>query len=123
MTLHSFYAIIIPHESLVSVIPGQKEEDIMSELKLKITIELFKEGDLFISRCPELDMIAQGHSIDEAKANLLEVIEIQFEEMKEIGTLEEFLAEAGYQPGEGKAQSEKEIIGFEMSFVKLESVA
>jgi predicted RNase H-like HicB family nuclease len=32
-------------------------------------------------------MLAQGYSLDEARKNLYEVIEIQFEEMKELGTL------------------------------------
>ncbi len=95
----------------------------MSKLKLKITIELFKEGGLYISRCPELDMVAQGYTINEARDNLMGVIEIQFEEMVEMVILETYLAEAGYQLRDGEAQSEKEIIGFEMSFVELESVA
>ena len=95
----------------------------MNDIKLKITIELFREGDLYISRCPELDMVAQGDSSDAARKNLMEVIGIQFEEMRELGTLEEYLFEAGYQIEEGKIQSEKEIIGFETSFVHLERVA
>lgn len=63
---------------------------------LKITIEFWKEGNLCIARSPELDMVAQGTSIEEAKKHLLEVIEIQFEEMKKLCTLDEFLKEAGY---------------------------
>jgi predicted RNase H-like HicB family nuclease len=54
---------------------------------LKITIEFWQEGNLYIANCPELDMLAQGYSLDEARKNLYEVIEIQFEEMKELGTL------------------------------------
>ena len=92
-------------------------------MKIGITIELWKEGDLYVARTPELDMVAQGHSPDSAKKNLFEVIEIQFEEMKQIGTLNEFLSEAGYQPEKGAILSEKEVISFEKSFVELESVA
>ena len=55
--------------------------------------------------------------------NLLEVIEIQFEEMKELGTLYEFLLEAGYKSKDEIVESEKEIIGFDKSFVVLEHVA
>jgi len=89
---------------------------------LKITIEFWKEGNLYIARSPELDMVAQGSSLEEAKTNLREVIEIQFEEMRELGTLDEFLLEAGYSPREGVMECDKEIISFDKSFVALESV-
>jgi len=64
---------------------------------LKITIEFWREGNLYIANCPELDMLAQGSSLDEARENLFEVVEIQCEEMKELGTLDEFLKEMGWQ--------------------------
>lgn len=86
---------------------------------LKITIEFWKEGNLYIARSPELDMVAQGDSLEEARRNLLEVIEIQFEEMKELGTLDEFLLEAGYKPKGDIVESEKEIISFDKSLVSL----
>ena len=90
---------------------------------LKITIEFWREGNLYLARSPELDIVAQGNSLEEAKKNLLEVIEIQFEEMKELGTLDEFLLEAGYKSKDEILESEKEIIGFDKSFVALESMA
>jgi len=80
---------------------------------LKITIEFWKEGNLYIARSPELDMAAQGNSLEEAKANLREVIEIQLEEMRELGTLDEFLLEAGYSSRGGVMESDKEIISFD----------
>ena len=89
---------------------------------LKISVEFWKEGALYIARSPELDMVAQGGTLGEARRNLLEVIQIQFEEMKELGTLNEFLSEAGYLIKEDIAESEKEIIGFDKSFVELEHV-
>jgi len=90
---------------------------------LKITIEFWSEGNLYLARSPELDMVAQGNSLEEAKKNLLEVIEVQFEEMKELGTLDECLLEAGYKSKDEIVESEKEIIGFDKSFVVLEHVA
>lgn len=90
---------------------------------LKMTIEFWREGNLYVARSPELDMVAQGSSLEEAKRNLLEVIEIQFEEMRELGTFDEFLLEAGYRSGDEIAESEKEIIAFDKSFVVLEHVA
>ncbi|MCL0073822.1 type II toxin-antitoxin system HicB family antitoxin [Dehalococcoidia bacterium] len=89
---------------------------------LKTTIEFWREGNLYIARSPELDMVAQGNSLEEARQNLLEVIEIQFEEMKELGTLEEFLLEAGYDLEGGVTGSKREIISFDKSFVNLSRV-
>jgi predicted RNase H-like HicB family nuclease len=91
---------------------------------VKITIEFWREDRLYLARSPELDMVAQGNSLEEAKKNLLEVIEIQFEGMKELGTVDEFLLEAGYNKSkDGIVESEKEIIGFDKSFVVLEHMA
>ncbi len=38
-----------------------------------------KDEDIFVSLCPELDIASQGNSIDEAKYNLKEAIELFFE--------------------------------------------
>jgi len=64
-------------------------------MKLKATAELWQKGNWCIAKLPELDFVAQGKTIDEAKANLVEVAHIQFAEMKELGTLKEYLQDAG----------------------------
>ena len=38
-----------------------------------------REGDGYVSLCPELDIASQGNSIEEAKQNLVEAIELFFE--------------------------------------------
>ena len=55
-------------------------------MDINITIEVWQKGKWFIAKCPELDFISQGKTREEAKKNLLEVIQIQFEEMSQIGT-------------------------------------
>ncbi len=82
-------------------------------MKLKATIELWQKGDWAIAKLPELDFVAQGKTIDEAKANLLEVVHIQFAEMKEMGTLDDYLAECGFIVRDDTIEPEYEIIGFE----------
>ncbi len=57
-------------------------------MKLKATIELWQKGKWCIAKIPELDFVAQGQTVEEAKSNLIEVINIQFAEMRELGTLE-----------------------------------
>ena len=90
--------------------------------ELKITIEFWKEGGVCVARCPELDMFSQGDSLEEAKSNLSEVIEIQFEEMEKMGTLKEFLEEVGFNVVDNILIPQREIMGFDKSFLKLECV-
>jgi predicted RNase H-like HicB family nuclease len=38
-----------------------------------------REGDWFVALCPELDIASQGKTVEEARANLIEAIELFFE--------------------------------------------
>ena len=82
-------------------------------MKLKMTIEIWEKGTWFIAKSPELDFVSQGRSPEEAKRNLLEVVEIQFEEMKEMGTLDEYLQECGYKLENGNAIPMTEMVSFQ----------
>ena len=42
-----------------------------------------KEDDGWVSFCPELDIASQGESIEQARANLVEAIELFFETASE----------------------------------------
>jgi predicted RNase H-like HicB family nuclease len=88
-------------------------------MKLKATIELWKKEKWCIAKVPELDFIAQGKTIEEAKANLLEVVRIQFAEMREKGTLEDYLAECGFIIKGDTVEPENEIIGFEKQVLQV----
>ena len=70
-------------------------------MKLNITIEIWQEERWFVAKCPELDFITQGKTKDEARKNLLEVIDIQFGEMAEDNTLEGYLSECWYEKENG----------------------
>ncbi len=71
---------------------------------------------MFVSYAPELDIAACGESAEQAKHNLQEVIHINFDEMKKMGTFDAFLREAGFEVGEGSTSEvvhlNKELIGF-----------
>ncbi|OHB73187.1 MAG: hypothetical protein A2Z25_04300 [Planctomycetes bacterium RBG_16_55_9] len=41
------------------------------------------EGDGYIALCPELDIASQGDSVEEARKNLIEAIELFFETASE----------------------------------------
>lgn len=45
----------------------------------KFTAVIEREGDGYVSLCPELDIASQGDSVEEAKANLTEAIEMFLE--------------------------------------------
>ena len=47
---------------------------------LVITEEIWKEGNMYVAYCPAIDVVSCGKHIEEARKNLLEVIEIQLEE-------------------------------------------
>ena len=57
---------------------------------LVVTEEIWKEGTMYTAYCPELDFVSCGRSVEEARNNLVEVIEIQLEEMARLGTLKTF---------------------------------
>jgi predicted RNase H-like HicB family nuclease len=43
------------------------------------TAVIEKEGDIYLALCPELDIASQGTTIEEAKANLKEAVELFLE--------------------------------------------
>ena len=46
---------------------------------MKLTAVIEREGDGYVSLCPELDIASQGDSIERARDNLKEAIELFFE--------------------------------------------
>jgi predicted RNase H-like HicB family nuclease len=44
-----------------------------------LTAVLIREDDGFVALCPEIDVASQGSSVEEAKANLREAVELFFE--------------------------------------------
>ncbi len=45
----------------------------------QLTIIIQREGDGYVSLCPDLDIAGQGGTIDEARNNLQEALELFFE--------------------------------------------
>ena len=41
---------------------------------------VYKEDDLYVAECPEIGTVSQGHSVEEAVANLKEATELYLEE-------------------------------------------
>ena len=86
-------------------------------MELQLTIEVLKKRNWYLARTPELDFISQGKTQEEARKNLLEVIKIQFEEMKKMGTLEDYLFECGFETKDDNIIPTTEMVGFEKSIM------
>ncbi len=48
-------------------------------MKQKLTVIIEKENDGYVSLCPELDIASQGDTIEQARDNLKEALELFFE--------------------------------------------
>ena len=48
-------------------------------VKHNFTAVIEHEGDGYVALCPELDIASQGNTIEKARANLIEAIELFFE--------------------------------------------
>ena len=46
---------------------------------MKLTAVIEREGNGYVSLCPELDIASQGDSVEQARDNLREAIELFFE--------------------------------------------
>jgi predicted RNase H-like HicB family nuclease len=64
--------------------------------KISLEIKVFKEGDIYVALCPELNVSSFGDDIESAKESLREALEAFLEECEAMGTLQEVLEEAGF---------------------------
>ncbi len=80
-----------------------------------VSEQIWKEGRMYTSYCPELDVASCGKTVNEARKNLREAIEIFIDETYKMGTLKDLLEEAGYDLSstEEILVKRKEIIEFE----------
>lgn len=48
-------------------------------VRRNLTVIIEREGDGYVSLCPELDIASQGNTVQEARENLREALELFFE--------------------------------------------
>ena len=48
-------------------------------MERELTAIIEREGDGYVSFCPEVDVASQGDTVDEARVNLREALELFFE--------------------------------------------
>ena len=66
-------------------------------IQFTLPVTILKEGDSFVAYTPALDLSTAGSTFEEAQKNFVEAVNIFFEEIMEMGTLNEVLAELGWQ--------------------------
>lgn len=64
--------------------------------RVSFRAEVFREDDLYVGFCPEINISSFGETIEEAKRSLIEAVEAFVEECEAMGTLQEVLEEAGF---------------------------
>jgi predicted RNase H-like HicB family nuclease len=55
-----------------------RQERFMEKV-LKLTAVIEREGDGYVATCPEVDVVSQGDTVEQARMNLLEAVEGFFE--------------------------------------------
>jgi len=72
------------------------------DMQFGLPVTFLKEGDNFIAYTPALDLSTFGPTFDKAKKNFVEAVNIFFEEIIEMGTVNDVLTELGWQKENGR---------------------
>jgi len=74
----------------------------MSEtINIEYTVQIWKEGNQFISHAMPLDVMSSGQTPEEARKALDEAVSVFLTTAADMGTLDEILEEAGFQLSQG----------------------
>src|SRR3972149_303776 len=68
-----------------------------AKFDVSLPVIILREGKYFIAHSPVLDLSTSGKSFEEAKKRFAEIVEIFFEELTQMGTIDEVLADLGWQ--------------------------
>ena len=67
---------------------------------LNLPVSFLRESDQFVAYTPALDLSTSGHTLEEAKKNFTEAVELFFNEIISMKTLEDVLLDLGWQKQE-----------------------
>lgn len=70
---------MIPEKGLASISVSDRINPKIMKKTQQLTAVIEREGDGFVSLCPQLDIASQGNTIEEARKNLTEAVELFFE--------------------------------------------
>ena len=64
---------------------------------INLPVSFLKENDQFVAYTPALDLSTSGETLEQAKKNFTEAVEIFFDEIISMGTFEEVLLDLGWK--------------------------
>lgn len=68
-----------------------------ANIQFALPVSVLREGKIFVAYTPALDLSTSGSTFEEAQRNFGEAVNIFFEELTEMGTLDDVLLELGWQ--------------------------
>jgi hypothetical protein len=80
--------------------------------EIALTVQVWKEGASHVAYSPELDISSCGKTASQAKTRLREAVSLFLEEAARMGTLQEILAESGFEQ-RGKTYRQRPILARE----------
>lgn len=63
---------------------------------ISVEVRIFREGDVYVALCSELELSSFGDDIENAKESFKEALAAFLEECEALGTLDEVLDESGF---------------------------
>lgn len=82
-------------------------------MQVKFSLHIWQEGKMYVAYTPQLDISSCGKTLDEAKKNLIEAVNIFLEETSKTGTLKDILSEAGFVKENNKTWNSPELVAIE----------
>lgn len=73
-------------------------------ISYKLPVTIFREGEHFVAYSPALDVSSSGKTEQEARRMFAEAVEILFEELTDMGTLDTVLKDLGWTKAKGHFQ-------------------
>ena len=68
-----------------------------AKFEISLPITIFKEGKSFVAYSPALDLSTSASTFGKAQSRFAEAVEIFFDELAHMGTMDKVLAELGWQ--------------------------
>ena len=50
------------------------------DVAMRLTAAISRDGEWFVAQCLEVDVVSQGRSVEEARANVAEALALHFED-------------------------------------------
>ena len=80
-------------------------------MRIQFNTQIWQEEKMYVAYVPQLDLSSCGKTVEEAKKNIREAVEVFLEEAEKMGTIKKILEEAGFSFA--KEWKAPEIISFE----------